>query len=127
MIPAAVRELESVLPTQSLPILLALGAFLIALLGAGLTGIIGMFCFWSPARGIFLIATILKILSSPALDSWSVETGWTAIFSETELLLDGVILTLCLVGPAKDLFKKMTKESNKVPQVIVATAPKPER
>lgn len=110
LVPAAVRELEPWLSTQYQFLRLV---FCVALLGAGLIVFVGMFCFWSPARHIYLVTVFVKILASPLMGTWSVETGWGSAFGGLELLLDGVILTLCLVGPAKHLFKKQQKESKK--------------
>lgn len=127
LVPKAVRDLETVLPTQSLPALLVLGAFLVGVLGAGLTGLIGMFCFWPPARVVFLVAILLKTLASPAMATWLVTTGWEAIFAEMELLLDGVILTLCLVGPAAHLFRREPAESNQASEVTARKLAEPQR
>ncbi len=106
VIPDVVKKLEPpLLPqTHSLPLLLLQGVFVISLLGAGLVGFIGMFCLWSPARYIYLIAIFFKITSTP-LTLWMVHTGWEELFGEVEIFLDGVILTLCLFGAAKHLFK----------------------
>ena len=117
-VPDAVKQLEPSLPTQSMPLLLLLLGFLLCVLGAGLVGFIGMFCLWAPARFIYLVAVLLKILASPVLAPWMVDTGWESLFGELELFLDGMILTLCLVGPAKELFMK--KESNNQMQDICA-------
>lgn len=106
VVPDVVKKLEPSGPAQSpLPVLL-LFPLLIGVLGAGLVGFIGMFCFWSPARHIYLIAVLMKILVTPLMTAWSVHTGWESLFGEMELFLDGIILTLCIVGPAKELFIK---------------------
>jgi len=105
-IPIEVQQLENALPTQSMPLLLLLLAFLVSVVLAGLVGFIGLFCLWSPARYIFLVGVLFKIVSLPLLASWTVTTGWESLFGELELLLDGVILTLCILGPAKELFLK---------------------
>jgi len=111
LIPKAVKELEASLQAQSPPSLLLL-ALMVATLCAGLIGFIGMFCFWPLSRRIYLIAIFLKILASPLIMSWKVETGWESLFGELELFLDGVILTLCLAGPAKRLFDKQQESNN---------------
>ena len=106
MVPEAVRELESTFAGRSLPFLLMFIAIGVAMLAGGLTGLIGMFCYCGPSRYIFLIAVMSKILLSPLIAPWLVHTAWEAIFGELELLLDGAILVLCLVGPAKHLFER---------------------
>jgi len=111
LVPDTVKQLEPSTPIQSLPLRLLMLAFILCLLGAALVGIFGMFFFWAPARYVYLVGVLLKILLSPILAVWSVDTGWETLFVELELFLDGVILTLCILGPAKDLFEKR-KESN---------------
>jgi hypothetical protein len=107
VVPDVVKELEPSLPLfHCLPLFLLQGIFLISVLAAGLVGFIGLFCFWSPARYIYLVAILLKIICAPLLGSWMVYTGWEELFGELEIFLDGVILTLCLLGPAKHLFEK---------------------
>ncbi|QHI68338.1 hypothetical protein [Tichowtungia aerotolerans] len=109
VVPSIVRDLEPKTPTQSLPLLILLLAFLIVLLGTAVVGFIGMFRFSSRSRYIYLGALLVSILIRP-LDKWCVQTGWEALFSELDMFLGGAILALCIVGPAKELFIK--KESN---------------
>lgn len=106
LVPSIVRMLEPPLPGQSFLLQLLLRVFIAAVLGSCLVGLIGMFIFWSLSRYIYLVAVFLKILASPLMASWMVETGWESLFEELELFLDGAILTLCLLGPAKHLFEK---------------------
>jgi hypothetical protein len=109
-VPDIIKAQEpSVKPAQFLPLYLLQGAFLFSVLGAGLIAYIGMFCFWSPARYIFLAAVLLKIISPPIFVPWMIHTGWEELFGELELFLDGVILTLCFLGPAKNLFENKEK------------------
>jgi hypothetical protein len=111
-IPDVVKDLEppGFQPSKSLLLNILTGLFLISVLCAALVGFIGMFCLWSPARYIYLIAVFFKITYSP-LTLWMVHTGWRELFGEMEIFLDGVILTLCLLGSAKHLFESKTKVS----------------
>ena len=114
LVPDAVKQLEPSLPTQSRPLLLLMLAFLLGVLGAGLVGFVGMFCFWGPARYIYLVGVLLKILAEPLLGPWMVNTGWESLFVKLELFLDGAILTLCILGPAKELFTNQGKSNHRV-------------
>jgi len=111
VVPDVVKQLEPSLPTQPILLVLLLFALVLGVLGAGLVGFIGMFCFWPLARYIYLVGVLLKVFTYPLFDQWVVVTGWVSMFVGLELFLDGVILTLCLVGPAKELFIKKD-ESN---------------
>ncbi len=112
VVPEIVKQLEpSLPPTESTLAWLLQGVFLFSSLFAGLLGFIGMFFFWSVGRYIYLIGVVLKIVIGLLMTSWIVNTGWEHFFGEVELFLDGVILTLCLYGPAKYLFIKKVEES----------------
>lgn len=107
VVPNSVTELAPTLsPTGFSLLWLFKGLFLFATLLAGLVGFIGMLCFWSAARYIYLIAVFLKILAMFLMVSWIVRTNWESFLGDLELFLDGVILTLCCLGPAKHLFEK---------------------
>lgn len=107
MIPETIREMEPSLRWEnSLPFLYIILRISQALLLAAFVAIAGLFYFWSPSRYIFLAVTIVKIFLLPLCIIWMVHTGWQGMFDELELLLDGVILTLCFFGPAKHLFEK---------------------
>lgn len=82
------------------------------MLFAGLAGLIGMFCCWGPSRYLFLAGVMSQIFLLPLFALWTVYTGWQEMFGELELLLDGVILTLCFWGPAKHLFEKRKVDSS---------------
>ena len=104
VVPDAVRQLEPSHITQPMSVLLLAMLFLIGI--TGIVGFIGMFRLWAPARYIFLIAVLLKVLGSPLLTPWVALTAWETVFGELEIFLDGAILTLCIFGPAKKLFEK---------------------
>lgn len=113
VVPDIVKELEpSIQPTESMVLWISQGIFLVSTLVMGLMGFVGMFFFWSPARYIYLIAVVYKILLMLPIVSWQVHTNWEECFGETELFLDGVILTLCFLGPAKYLFVKNRDRQN---------------
>jgi hypothetical protein len=76
----------------------------IAVLVAALVGFIGMFCFWRPAPYLFLVSVLARILISPLLWTWHVETGWADLIGSLGTMLDGVIVALVFFGSAKDLF-----------------------
>ncbi len=118
LVPDAVKQLEPSLPIQSMPLQLLRLAFLLCAVSVGLVGFVGMFCLWAPARYIYLVGVFLKILAAPLLAPWMVHTGWEHLFAGLEVFLDGAILTLCILGPAKDLFVRKD-ESN---QTLEATA-----
>ena len=104
IIPDVVLKLEPsyVAVAESMPLPLRMVRPIMA--GAGLMGIIGMFCLWSPGRYIFLLGVAMRTLGFPLFFSWTVTTGWGVLFSEITVILDGTILTLSLFGPAKHLF-----------------------
>jgi hypothetical protein len=113
-IPAVVKELEPNVSTYSRPLLILFLVVAVSIVASELVGFIGMFCFWSAARYIYLFAVLAKILGSPLLGSWMVHTGWESLFGEFEIFLDGVILTLCLVGPAQHLFTNKRKSNHRL-------------
>jgi len=105
MVPEVVREMSPAVTSQSGLFILSLFVYMIVLAAAGIVGIIGLFCFWPPARVIYLVVVLLKVIASPVVLVWLAKTGWDTFFGELEFLFEGVIITLCLVGPAKHLFK----------------------
>ena len=119
VVPDIVKELEPSIPqVESMLLWILQGAFIISPLILGLLGFIGMFCFWSASRYIYFIAIALKILQILTMEAWMVYTNWDSFFVEIELFLDGVILTLCLLGPARHLF-----ENKEVTNQVVETTP----
>ncbi len=84
----------------------------VVMLTVGLVGLIGMFCCWGPSRYLFLTAVMSSIFLLPLFALWTVHTGWYEMLGQLELILDGVILTLCLFGPAKHLFEKRKIKSS---------------
>jgi len=85
---------------------LYLGVFTITsclVVGAGIVGFIGLFFRWHLAPWIFAGSLAGKILLFPSV-FWKVRSGLEDMFSDLELLLDGVILTLVFFGPARPLF-----------------------
>lgn len=106
VIPDVVLKLEPAFATESTSFTLLKLIYLLLSLGAGLIGIIGMFCLWRPGRYFFLLGVAMKIFSFPLFLSWGAATGWSIFFTDIELLLDGTILTLAMFGPAKYLFPR---------------------
>lgn len=121
-VPKTVREIEPSLRWEdSLTFLYIILRISQAILLAALMSIVGLFYLWSPSRYIFLAVTICKILLIPLCIIWMVPTGWQVMFDELEVLLDGVILTICFFGPAKHLFcnsvkNEASKENSNIQQ-----------
>lgn len=113
VIPDAVLKLEPSYLAESMSLRMLQLVYVPILGSAGLIGIIGMFCLWSPGRYIFLLGVAMKILGAPLFFSWGTSTGWSALFTGIAVILEGTILTLSLFGPAKDLFAVKKKKSRR--------------
>ncbi|MCX6999985.1 MAG: hypothetical protein NT106_06800 [Candidatus Sumerlaeota bacterium] len=76
-----------------------------AIIVAYLTGLIGMFLFMNPSRYIFFISSLCKMLMcSFILRSWDTKTGWCNLFDGLVLFMEGAIVLISIIGPAKHLF-----------------------
>lgn len=111
VIPDAVLKLEPSYAAESMPLRMVQMVYVPIMAGAGLIGIIGMFCLWSPSRYIFLLGVAMRILGFPFFFSWTASTGWSGLVAGITVILEGNILTLTLFGPAKDLFAAKKKKS----------------
>ncbi len=80
---------------------LFLGSF-----GLAIIGVVGMLFFWSPSRYLFLVSLIIRTLVMSLHYKWICITNLHGFFVAAENFLEGAIMALCLVGPAKNLFKK---------------------
>ena len=75
----------------------------VLVIGCGVTGFIGMFFLWRFAPWLFVAGIAGKVMLFRTT-FWKVRSGLEDMFSEIELLLDGVILTLVFFGPARHFF-----------------------
>jgi len=100
------HNVGSEIATNSLPLLLLMLTCLLGIFGAGLIGFVGMIFLWSPSRYMFSGAIILKNLTLPFLNQMLNNTGGMTMLCEFEFFLEGVIVTLCIFGPVKELFIK---------------------
>ena len=105
-VPEIVKDLEPGIPQYPLPIMLFWLIFLITLLVVSIVSFIGIFRLSSRARYYYLGAFLTSIALHPLLDTWDVYTGWQSLSIELNSFLGGVIITLCIAGPAKELFTK---------------------
>jgi hypothetical protein len=71
---------------------------------AVLVSFIGLFVFWPPARPLYLVSSVANILVTPYLGPY-IEAGWSRMFFDTVVLLDGVILALVYFSPLKELYE----------------------
>ncbi len=111
-VPDVVKELEPLGFTHSMTLTFLAAGLGLAITVAALVGIVGMFFFWSPARYIYAASLILMIVTMFVSSPWGIFTRWSGLLGEFEKLLDGVILTLALAGPAKDLFVRGKGSTN---------------
>ncbi len=120
ILPEAAKELDSKVLIQSTPLFILMLTFFTIMLGAALVGFIGMLHL-SP-RYVYLGALFMSILMSLLMMQQEIHTGRSACFCKLHTFFGGVILTLCLVGPATELFVK--KKSNQRLRSIAGSAKK---
>ncbi len=70
-----------------------------------LVALVGLLCLWPPAKYIFTVAVVLKIVSASLLYRFDVITGIVMMIGSLELLLDGGIITLFTYGPVRHLYR----------------------
>jgi len=116
MIPPSVVEMEKAAKGSLLILIIAPLVLL-----SGIIGLIGMFCFWEPAIYIFTTAIIAKIVLNPTLGEWKAMTRWDQVFSELEILLDGIIITFIFFGPARKLFIRKRTPNKSIQRAELST------
>ena len=80
---------------------------LVGVLVLAVVGLVGMFLLWRPGFYMFLVAVCIRTIGPPPLlGAWYVHTGWSNMFTELGLLLEGVIFAVVFFGPAKHLFQR---------------------
>jgi len=78
--------------------------FLVLILVLYLVGSIGLFRFWKPSRGLYLVAAVGSILAVLGYGP-TVESSWATFFGEVESILTGAIIALIYFSPVKEEFK----------------------
>lgn len=81
------------------------------LLFASLVASLGLFLFQHWGRPLFLISTILFVLTTPLYESY-VSTGWSATLAYVASLLEGMILALIFFSSLSRLFTKSAEDEH---------------
>lgn len=68
--------------------------------------IVGLYCLWPPAKSIFMVAVVLKIVGLPLIYRWDVLTGVEMMLGSLGMLIEGVIITEYAHGTVRHLFRK---------------------
>lgn len=104
-IPNSVIQTEQLAITESpflnLFIILGGGAFILESVA-----LIGLFFLWRPARYIFCVSLVIRILTIPFLSQWACSTNWQQFFSSIELLIEGMILVIVFTCCNESLFSR---------------------
>jgi len=93
---------------KSTPFFKTLFPFILwAIITAHLTALIGMFSYWNPSRYIFFISSLCKMLMWSLIHRpYDTKTGWGNLFDGLVLFMEGAIVSISIIGPAKHLFIK---------------------
>ena len=89
----------------SIPFILALAGFAVALVIGGVAGTIGLFLFKSWSRQLSLWLSVLATLTYPFLGP-GVYSGWATMLTETSMMLWGAVLAMAYFSEVKVRFNR---------------------
>lgn len=89
----------------SIPLVLALVGFTVALVIGGVAGTIGLFLFKSWSRQLSLWLSVLATLTYPFLGP-VVYSGWATMLTETSMMLWGAVLAMAYFSEVKVRFDR---------------------